>query len=264
MKVRRRPLILGLAICILLLGGSFVFRSKAEPSFFTGDCASCHSNDTPTCNGCHRHRSTLHATADQPTYTPGDPVTVTLTGGSEHGWIRGLLYDQNGLQVDIKTGPTNTGDDGQGSPVTFPVTLQAPAPGTPGDYTWQAAWYGNNNGAGHEETRTPVTIHVVTGTAVPDDVSDIARAFSISPNPMRDGSTLRFTAGPRGERVSLVILDPSGRQVRRLWNASVGPGDQQISWDAVDDAGRPVASGTYFAVLTGETGRTVRTVEVMR
>jgi hypothetical protein len=264
MDTHRRPLVIGLALCVLLFVGSGFLRSQAEPSFFTGDCASCHSDDTPTCNGCHRHRSTLHATADQATYTPGDLVTVTLTGGSEHGWIRGLLYDQNGVQVDVQTGPTNTGDDGLGNPVAFPVTLQAAAPGTPGDYTWQAAWFGNNNGAGHEETRTAVAINVAVGTAVPDDVPDVAHAFSVSPNPLHDWSTLRFTAAPQGESVSLTILDPSGRRVRQLWNATVGAGDRQIVWDATDDAGRPVPSGTYFAVLTGESGRSVRALNVMR
>ena len=264
MDTHRRPLVIGLALCVLLFVGSGFLRSEAEPAFFTADCAGCHSNDTPTCNGCHQHRGTLHATADLSSYTPGDLVTVTLAGGSEHGWVRGLLYDQNGAQIAIATGATGTGDDGLSNPVTFPVTLQAPAPGTPGDYTWQAAWYGNNNGAGHEETRTPVAINVAIGTAVPDDVSDPIHAFSVSPNPVRDWSTLRFTAGPQGESIRLTILDPSGRLVRQLWNASVGAGDRQIFWDSTDDAGRPVPSGTYFAVLKSERNRVVRALEVMR
>jgi hypothetical protein len=264
MRTHRRPLFVSLAIIALILTSSLFFRSSAEPSFFTSDCAGCHSNDTPTCNGCHHHRGTIHATADQASYFPGGLVTVRLTGGTQHGWIRGLLYDQNGTQVDIRTGPTGTGDDSQGNPVVFPVTLQAPAPGAPGDYTWQAAWFGNNNGAGHEETRTPVTIHVAADSAVPDEASDIARLFSISPNPLRDWSTLRFHAAPQGERVSLAILDPSGRRVRLLWNASVSAGDQEFFWDARDDAGRALPSGTYFAMLVGKSGRAVRALHVIR
>jgi hypothetical protein len=264
MNTIRRHAFLGLGLGILLLLGPLAFLAAAEPTFFTDNCAGCHTNDTPTCNGCHHHRGTLHATADLITYAPGAPVTITLTGGTEHGWIRGLLYDQNGTQIAIATGPTNTGDDGQANPVTFPVTLRAPAPVTPGDYTWQAAWFGNNNGAGHEETRTPVAVHVAIDTGVHDGPPVVARAFAIAPNPLRDGAALRFDAGPRGERVNLAILDASGRRVRQLWNASVGPGAQQIVWDATDDAGLPVSSGTYFAVLLGEAGRTVRALEVIR
>jgi hypothetical protein len=260
---RRHPIVvLGLSILILL--GPLALRAAAHPSYFTDSCASCHSNDTPTCNGCHHHRGTLHATADLATYAPGGLVTVTLAGGTEHGWIRGLLYDQNGTQIAIRTGPTGTGDDGLANPVVFPVTLQAPAPTTPGDYTWQAAWFGNNNGAGHEEGRTPVVIHVAIDTGVHDNPPVVAREFAIAPNPLRDGAALRFDAGPRGESVNLAILDVSGRRVRQLWNASVGPGAQQIIWDATDDAGSPVPSGTYFAILLGEAGRTVRALDVIR
>jgi hypothetical protein len=252
-------------LVVALLAGLSVARTEAYSSYFTTDCAGCHShsNDTATCNGCHEHRGTLHATADQATYDPGATVTVTLTGGSQHGWIRGLLYDQNNHQIAIATGPTGTGDDGLGNPVVFPVRLQAPAPLAEGDYTWQAAWFGNNNGSGHVENRTPVTIHVVNSAGAPD-APPLARAFSISPNPLRDIAALSFDAGPAGERVSLTILDVSGRRVRRLWNASIGPGAQQIVWDATDDAGLPVASGTYFALLAGEAGQVVRSLEVMR
>ena len=263
MRIRHAAFVAGALLAIALLIGVLVPSAGAYSGYFSNQCADCHGDDSITCNGCHAHRGTIHATAGASTYDPGATVTVTLTGGAKWGWIRGLLYDQDGAQVDIATGPTGTGDDGLGSPVVFPITLQAPAPDAPGDYTWQAAFYGAYSGSNHGELRTPVTIHVVDSATAPEAPA-IARGFSISPNPLRDWSTLRFTAGPQGEAVSLAILDPSGRQVRQLWNAAVAPGDHQLTWDATDDAGRPVASGTYFAVLTGEAGRVVRTLDVMR
>ncbi len=263
MRIRHIAPATSILLAVALVIGILTPRTSAYSGYFSNQCADCHSDDSVTCNGCHAHRGAIHATAGASTYDPGALVTVTLTGGEKYGWIRGLLYDQDGTQVDIATGPTGTGDDGQGSPIVFPVTLQAPAPDTPGDYTWQAAYYGATSGSNHSETRTPVTIHVVNSAAVPESVP-AARAFSISPNPLRDWSTLRFTAGPRGETVSLAILDAGGRRVRQLWNAAVAPGDHQLTWDATDDAGRPVASGTYFAVLTGQAGRVVRALDVMR
>jgi len=263
MRTREIAPAIGILLAVALLISILVPRAGAYSNYFTNQCASCHDDDTVTCNGCHAHRGTIHASAGASTYDPGATVTVTLTGGGKWGWIRGLLYDQNGTQVDIATGPTGTGDDGLGDPVVFPVTLQAPAPDAPGDYTWQAAFYGAYSGSNHGELRTPVTIHVVDSATAPEGPA-IARGFSISPNPLRDWSTLRFTAGPQAETVSLTILDPSGRRVRRLWNAAVAPGEHQLTWDATDDAGRPVASGTYFAVLTGPERRTVRSLGVMR
>ena len=153
------------ALSILLFAGSAV----ATPDRFTSNCVSCHANDTPTCNGCHNHRATLGAIPNKASYHPGETVTVSLTGGDEHGWVRGLLYDHNNAEVARRSGPTGEGDDGQPNPVVFPVQLQATAPASPGDYVWQAAWFGNNNGAGHLENRVPVTIHVVGTSGVEDD-----------------------------------------------------------------------------------------------
>ena len=160
------------AVFVLIsLSASLAPRASAEPTFFSARCASCHSNDSTTCNGCHHHRGSLIATADQPQYFPGAPVTVTLTGGTRTGWIRALLYDDHNAELARATGPTGTGDDSQGNPVVFPVALHATAPAQPGDVTWQAAWFGNLNdgGTAHGENRTPVVIHVVPNTAgVPD------------------------------------------------------------------------------------------------
>ena len=130
----------------------------AEPSFFTTDCSSCHAAQGATCNGCHNHRGTLGATANLATYNPGGPVVVTLSGGTEGGWFRALLYDQNNAEV------------ARVDYATFPVALSATVPAAPGDYVWRAAWYGNDDGSGHLEVRRAVTIHVVQNPAgAPDD-----------------------------------------------------------------------------------------------
>lgn len=153
-------------IAMILLSASMAW---AYPSLFTNYCVSCHADDTPTCNGCHMHRGSLSANPDQGSYLPGEDVGITFNGGSQYGWIRARLYDQNDIIVDLATGPSGTGDDGLGGAVTFPVQLQAPAPTEPGTYVWEAAWYGNNNGGGHIERRTPVTIVVESGgTGIPD------------------------------------------------------------------------------------------------
>lgn len=71
-------------------------------------------------------------------------VTVTITGGYRTGWIRAVLYDQNMVELARSTG----NDSGMGSSATYPAVLTAPAPGTPGTYSWKVAWYGNNYEAG--------------------------------------------------------------------------------------------------------------------
>ncbi len=171
--------IIGLAIAALGLGlltSSVTPRAWSFPDFFSSRCASCHTDDTPSCVGCHHHRGTLNATTDLTEYPPGAAVTVTFTGGTRGGWIRALLYDQNNVEIDRKTGPTGTGDDGQPNPVVFPVTLTGQAPAEAGTYTWSAAWFGNLNdgGATHGENLRTFTVRVVAPTSVPDQDSPTA------------------------------------------------------------------------------------------
>lgn len=161
---RRIALFLILALPLLLSNSA-----SAYSSLYTSRCASCHSDDSPTCNGCHYHKGSLSAWSDSSEYDAGSSISVTLDGGGRDGWIRGLLYDHNGTEVARVSGPTGTGDDGGGDDVIFPVTLTATAPETEGTYIWQAAWYGGaTSGSGHLESATPVTIHVTAPTSVPE------------------------------------------------------------------------------------------------
>ena len=114
--------------------------------------------------------------ANQATYYPGDPVTVTLRGGTRGGWIRAILYNEGHSELTRATGPTGTGDDSRPSPVVFPVDLHTAAPLVPGDYPWQAAWYGNN-GSSHLERLANVTIHVVQNPAGIEDPPLVRRTW---------------------------------------------------------------------------------------
>jgi hypothetical protein len=66
-------------------------------------------------------------------------VTVTITGGYRTGWFRAVLYDQNMVELARSTG----NDSGMGGSAIYPATLSAPAPATPGTFSWKVAWYGN-------------------------------------------------------------------------------------------------------------------------
>lgn len=249
-----------LALVATLLVGTGQ-RSVASPSLFSGRCGACHSDDSATCVGCHRHRGVLCATADQATYLPGQTVTVTFGGGGLGGWIRALLYDHNGIEVARAAGPTETGDDGLGGAVEFPVQMQAAAPMEMGEYVWNAAWYGSNDlGTDHIERTTPVTILVEVDTGVDEDwpaqLSGTELRLAGFPNPLRAHSTLRLAVGPDVVQASLYILDASGRHVRTLEGEIAGPVRRDVVWDGRDDDGQRVTTGTYFAHLTTR-GRTV-------
>jgi len=125
-------------------------EAQAQSSYFTSQgCSACHTAPAvATCNGCHAHgthagsaKNTINVTGttNATSYAPGATVTVTINGGYRTGWVRAVLYDQN--QVELARSNGNASD--MGSSTTLPATLSAPAPTTPGAYTWKVAWYGN-------------------------------------------------------------------------------------------------------------------------
>jgi hypothetical protein len=84
------------------------------------------------------------------------------------------------------------------------------------------------------------------------------------PNPARGSAELRFTLGPDNVRfVRLSFLNAGGRVVRTLETASLRPGFQRMTWDAADEAGRPVPSGLYFARLYAERGTATAKIIVL-
>jgi hypothetical protein len=142
-------------------------EALAHSNYFTDrGCIGCHASPVAaTCNGCHHHgNSSLSAATDKTSYTAGETVTATLSGGSESGWIRAVLYDQNNVQIAISNG----NDSGMGGSTTFPAPLSYAAPSTPGSYTWQMAYFGNENGTGtgdvHSEVRVNTNSFTVTAS----------------------------------------------------------------------------------------------------
>jgi hypothetical protein len=82
--------------------------------------------------------------------------------------------------------------------------------------------------------------------------------ISAAPNPSRGGVVL-FAANARPTGVRAMILDLHGRVVRDLGSVTVGPFEQEIHWDGLDNGSRPVESGVYFARLANrQEGWTVR------
>ena len=100
-------------------------------------------------------------------------------------------------------------------------------------------------------------------------LSDIVRVMAgvgaegklwVFPNPMVDETSLRFVlprsaGGARGgTSYSLQIYDAAGRLVRTVDQGSAATESTTVTWDAKDDRGKRVASGTYFCVLNSSGG----------
>jgi len=73
------------------------------------------------------------------------------------------------------------------------------------------------------------------------------------PNPFNPTTTIPFTLEHSGE-VSLKIFNISGKAVATLYHGYANAGESAILWNGRNDAGMPVSSGIYHAVLTSNTG----------
>ncbi len=151
-----------LSACLLV---AWAPSANAFPALFDANCAGCHGA-TATCAGCHAHgthpddsKSTINvsATTDKAVYTPGETVTVSITGSYRAGWVRAKLWDQDCSVIgclsdgevaiasnDCPSCPVGVGGvDGATSEFPGPISLTQSAPNVPGIYTWSASWYGN-------------------------------------------------------------------------------------------------------------------------
>jgi hypothetical protein len=74
-------------------------------------------------------------------------------------------------------------------------------------------------------------------------------------------SRIRWHAADRA--TALDVMDVAGRRVRSFaLSPGDGPAEGTVGWDGLDESGRAVPAGIYFARLT--TGAGVQTARVVR
>jgi hypothetical protein len=73
------------------------------------------------------------------------------------------------------------------------------------------------------------------------------------PNPFNSSITVGFTI-PSDGNYQLVAYDVLGRKVKTLWDGYHKAGSEDVVWNGTDSQHTPVASGTYFLRLHGDSG----------
>jgi hypothetical protein len=86
-------------------------------------------------------------------------------------------------------------------------------------------------------------------------------SFSLSqnyPNPFNSSTEIQFSL-PQSGRVSLVIFDIQGREIRRLFDGNLEAGNHNVIWNGLDNDSKSVSSGIYFYRLnSGNANQTNR------
>jgi len=89
-----------------------------------------------------------------------------------------------------------------------------------------------------------------TVLSVDDRTASAPRSWSLFnyPNPFNPATMIRFNA-PAAAFVTISVFDLGGRRVATLFDGRIEAGEHQLSWNGETDAGRPVASGSYYVRL---------------
>ena len=88
------------------------------------------------------------------------------------------------------------------------------------------------------------------GTGVDDGTVHRLAIDHVFPNPFNPVTKIAFTVPDSAGRVTLTIHNVNGQVVRSLVDAEYPAGPAVAVWDGMDDAGKGLATGIYFARLS--------------
>jgi hypothetical protein len=100
------------------------------------------------------------------------------------------------------------------------------------------------------------TTDVATGSVIPVQYT----LHQNYPNPFNPSTRITFSM-PVAGWATLTVFNMLGQEVRTVWSGPAAAGINSLTWNAVDGAGRNVASGLYFYRLTvaGGNGKNIFT-----
>ena len=109
-----------------------------------------------------------------------------------------------------------------------------------------------------------IEVKVAASATQAEDAHAQPRTFALQgnyPNPFNPTTSIVFETYGAGQQTIYNVL---GQKVRTLVSASLSAGTHTYQWDGRDDAGQPVASGTYLYRLQTDASATSSTMTLLR
>ncbi len=151
----------------------------------------------------------------------------------------------------------------------------------PGDYQIDFQWLDMAHGPQHvilevtvpdegqqdRPTEGPFTrsacIQQDPNSGVGEAAAGLAVLFPAQPNPVTDGTAIRFQTAAQGRTV-LAVFSSAGRLVRTLVDEDLEAGGHSVLWDGRGESGARLAPGVYFCALTSAGHTTGRSLLLLR
>ncbi len=121
-----------------------------------------------------------------------------------------------------------------------------------GTFTYNLYYYGNDERTLLQSQDVQVAPMVMA-----------TKLTSIYPNPFNPMTKINFTLAT-GQNMGLDIVDVRGRQVRTLLSETMAAGEHSVNWNGLNDNGRAMPSGTYFAIMKSEAGQSMQRLTLVR
>jgi hypothetical protein len=164
--------------------------------------------------------------------------------------------------------PPNIGEPSLIGYVTFEVTNTIPENSALIDtFTYppvNSPIFGNTGGTESCYPSWPGPI-IACPTGVSEKTSVPKKFFleEMGPNPFRTTTGIRYGL-PKKSEVVVSIYNVSGRLVKTLYRGVQDAGTYTLEWNATDELGRPVASGTYFLRMEAGSFNALKRLMVLR
>ncbi|MEX2190061.1 MAG: FlgD immunoglobulin-like domain containing protein, partial [Bacteroidota bacterium] len=111
-----------------------------------------------------------------------------------------------------------------------------------------------------------LTVQKISGVSAVNDVSSIPKVFALSnnyPNPFNPSTQIEF-AVPKESKISLIVYNLLGQQVRTLAQGAYAAGRYTVTWDGRGENGQALASGVYFVRLENGSVALVKRMLMMK
>jgi hypothetical protein len=114
-----------------------------------------------------------------------------------------------------------------------------------------------DSGTATFEAQTIEVVSDIRTTSIDEDFADLPGAIVLHPNypnPFNPSTTIVLEVRESGLLgIDLAVYNVLGQRVRTLHTGALAPGVHRFAWDARDDSGATVASGTYiYRAFTGD------------
>ncbi len=136
---------------------------------------------------------------------------------------------------------------GNGTTVDIHTYKHVDQPGS-GDFWYRLKQIDTDGAYEFSQTRK---VHVDMIAGIESAMPQTVELLNNYPNPFNPTTTIKYTVLQPGN-IRLAVYDITGREVMRLYDGSVQPGDFSITWDGKDQYGQQLPSGTYVYCLQAD------------